>query len=793
MAQPTLTLNGTDHADGSTTTGWTSPAELGTLNMAMDVAVQTEFFIQGANALGIAERNGGAVIGIRFAITSTDYTVGNIKAQVYLWVTSNSIMATLANGGVRVYAADSDGDFAFWYVGGGAGETSWVGNGWKLVAWDVSEPPDEQGGGGDALFDPTICTFLGAAIFPSTGLGKADMFAVDQLRTVTSIEVTGNTLRFTDGTGIELNENGASEDTIVRSGGSWITDGFENGDTIEVRNATESANDGLYTITAVPTASTLTIGIGDLTTTNGSDTSVEIEAEFTIQDIITEDTTTNDTYYGAFSNGDTGSIEMVGNIIIGDVSGATYTSFRTTNEIIVIPDNNLTSGMSEITVAEDTGQTRVKFGFSSGTGDGEIGFAGSTFYAAPEVYNLKYRMDFSPNITECLIFGSTFQNLEENGFLMGTAATDNRLKSCNFLTSGQIQTSNAIVRKCFFIGTTSADAALLWDSTNQDIAECQFLANTDATNDPAGIEHDDLGTPYAYVDLVFAGNDNDVFLPYPFGDITINAGGTSNPVIEREPGPGLITIVNTKSINFHVDDADGNIVGSAQVYIQKATPTAQFSGAGNTAGSATLVLSSTLDGDIPTSGWVIVLDKSENATLPYRYESVNGAILTLISTAATGITSSQGTNTQLFDTSKNFLTDGVFAEGDTIRNTTDGSWAVIDQIISATELFTTPLRGGTNNTWGTGGDPTHSYSVHDLATSLEQNIDTVDIPLVNEQTDSITGDTPVVSFNFGSSFSAIIRIRANEGTTKFIPFLTTVTISGDFSGSAVIQEDVVVI
>lgn len=67
--------------------------------------------------------------------------------------------------------------------------------------------------------------------------------------------------------GISFNDNGAAADTIVRSdGGSFLTDGYENGDEIMVGGS--NSNDGRYTIDAV-TATTITLVGSDRLTAEG--------------------------------------------------------------------------------------------------------------------------------------------------------------------------------------------------------------------------------------------------------------------------------------------------------------------------------------------------------------------------------------------------------------------------------------------------------------------------------------------------------------------------------------------
>ncbi len=391
-----------------------------------------------------------------------------------------------------------------------------------------------------------------------------------------------------------------------------------------------------------------------------------------------------------------------------------------------------------------------------------------------------------------LLYGSTFIGFE-GGMIFSSDATNapnHEIMACTFsgnglITIGLTEFKNNNISASITENNQYPLASVLLDSTTN-VSDLNF---TMGSTDHHAILIDTTGT-YTLKDFTytnFATVDGEVGDEGLFNDsgglVTLNISGGSAPTIRN--GSGATTaIVNTKTIDFHVEDADGNDVEGAQVYIQKSSPTAQFSGAGNAAGDGDIVVSSTVDSDIPTTGWVIVYDKSENATQPYRYATVSGSTLTF-PTSVIGTADSEGTNTQLLETGA----FGSVEEGDTIRNTTDtGAWAVVDQKISANELLTTPLRGGTNNTWASGD----GWSVHDLATALVQNVDTVDIPMANEQTES-DGDIPTVSFSLGASIPVSIRIRSNEGATKYIPFVTSATISDNFAGSAVIQEDPVAI
>jgi len=140
----------------------------------------------------------------------------------------------------------------------------------------------------------------------------------------------------------------------------------------------------------------------------------------------------------------------------------------------------------------------------------------------------------------------------------------------------------------------------------------------------------------------------------------------------------------------------------------------------------------------------------------------------------------------LTDSSADFGGTDDVVQGDAIRNTDDGSWALVDQVVSSTELKTTPLKDGTDNEWQLNDD----YSIHRLPITYADNDDLVDIPLYMEETDS-NGDITTYSHNYSAGSMAIqVRIRYNEGDTKYIPYKTSGTIGvNGYNLTAVMQED----
>lgn len=146
---------------------------------------------------------------------------------------------------------------------------------------------------------------------------------------------------------------------------------------------------------------------------------------------------------------------------------------------------------------------------------------------------------------------------------------------------------------------------MLWNASIN-LEQCGFFANTTG----AGIEHTVSGSN-DYIGLTFSGNTFDILYSAAAssGVLTINATDSNPSTSEITNATGnSVSIVNSVTLNVHVEDTDGNNIEGAQVYIQKVSKTAFTSGAGNTAGDGDLVVTQAIDSDIPQVGWVIVND-----------------------------------------------------------------------------------------------------------------------------------------------------------------------------------------
>ena len=430
-----------------------------------------------------------------------------------------------------------------------------------------------------------------------------------------------------------------------------------------------------------------------------------------------------------------------------------------------------------LTVGNATGTTKYTDGVIVGSGDTAKGRSGSLFRALGGTVTV----DFSAsNVTNVKFYGSTFYGCSGGLTFSSSAGTNHEFMGCVIASCGIVTAGNVKIRTCTFSATTDASSdgsALLWNASIN-IMNCSFVANTHATNDPHAIKHTATGT-FTYDSLIFTGNDYDID-NNSTGLVTVqNTATTSGQPVsnastyENTGGGASTSIVTTVPISIHVQDEDTTSIEDACVYIQKTTPDAYTSGAGNDQGDLDFVITEAIVTDAPSSGWLIVQDVSTGREQTYRYTGyVTGtktfALPTKIGpTACTG----GGTSTSLQNSGTDFTTQNI-KRGDTVRNETDGSWARV-LVIAAVEITTTPLTGGGDNTW-TSGD---NYSFHSLAVAYVSGTDTVAIPFVNEYTNA-SGNVSTNNVNYGADRAITVRIRkSSSGSTRYQSYTTSGTLS----------------
>lgn len=152
-------------------------------------------------------------------------------------------------------------------------------------------------------------------------------------------------------------------------------------------------------------------------------------------------------------------------------------------------------------------------------------------------------------------------------------------------------------------------------------------------------------------------------------------------------------IAKDRATLFEVDTANGVDITKDQNGI---------GGSGEAVGQTVLTLDANVANDVPTSGWMRVVDISSVVGQEYRFEysSFSGADVTLRSTP-TGTATSGGTSTVLNDTgiAASFGGDGDLKIGMIIRNTSTTEFAVVVRRIDDNSIETTVLSAGV---WGNG-------------------------------------------------------------------------------------------
>jgi len=253
-----------------------------------------------------------------------------------------------------------------------------------------------------------------------------------------------------------------------------------------------------------------------------------------------------------------------GELIFGDVSsGDTY--FTDTGQVIVFEDKPVNSGLYKVkTQGNATGTTEIKFGTKIGSGETAVGNAGCTFRSANKA-STPFQIDcLQSNVGIWGFYACTFQ---DGGLTKFDKISTNtaELVSCSWNNMNQVDVADSFVRKCTFSGyTPDTIGALKWNGSI-DIKGCAFNANTDATNNPAAIEHPAQGT-FTYTDLTFSGNDYDInyTAAASSGVLTILKSGTSNPVTSKilNPTGNSVSIEASTTVNITIVDSNGDTITS---------------------------------------------------------------------------------------------------------------------------------------------------------------------------------------------------------------------------------------
>lgn len=246
-------------------------------------------------------------------------------------------------------------------------------------------------------------------------------------------------------------------------------------------------------------------------------------------------------------------------ILAPDVTGISSTDETLVFEDVVYDDGtNVASALQEAKLSSTDSDPITLTRFNCRAADNPDKDGGNT---------IQRSIDFS-SATNLTINTATFSGFDStiNPVRLGNSTND--ITGVSFNACGQVTESGAVIRDSFFRNSTDTAGAFLWSSTT-DLEDSSFIGNT------AGIEHDtSVGSPFAYANLVFSGNTNDV--NNSSGNaITINASGTSNPSTSTG---SAVTFSNPKTFKFTLNpsiidyewriyevDAVGSLTGAVEL------------------------------------------------------------------------------------------------------------------------------------------------------------------------------------------------------------------------------------
>lgn len=465
--------------------------------------------------------------------------------------------------------------------------------------------------------------------------------------------------------------------------------------------------------------------------------------------------------------------------------------FSDSSEVVAWENQLVASNFYGLEVIGGTGTQSFSLGTRVGTGDASVGSEGCVF-TADSTGQRYYINAVDSNIDAAEFFGCTFLHAAT----LDISNANSEVRSCLLSDVSAVTQADAsgdgVYQKNSAVNSNTADGvALLTTDNPATIKNSSFVFS-----DGHAIEITATGT-YTFTGNTFTnfgstGTTDAAIYNNSGGLVTLNIDGGGDSPTYRNGTSASTVINNTVTLTVTVENKNSVAIQNAQVLIQKrSTETGDFghpanpftSSTGNNAGDADFVITGgqTIPADVPSSGTLSVYQDGVEQT--YRYASWSGSTFTLLSEISNNCTGG-GSGTSLQDTVNDFTALDI-EEGDTVRNTTDGSWAIVRSVDDADNITTTALRGGTDNTW-TSGD---TYSFHRLALTYVSGTDTATVPLLNADTDG-SGQASV-SVNYDADKDIFVRVRkSSTGVTRYIPFTTNGTLtSTGFSLSVTLIED----
>lgn len=159
-------------------------------------------------------------------------------------------------------------------------------------------------------------------------------------------------------------------------------------------------------------------------------------------------------------------------------------------------------------------------------------------------------------------------------------------------------------------------------------------------------------------------------------------------------------------------------------------------------GAGTIVISTTIPSDTPTSGYIVAKKPSANAEYVYRYNSWTGSTFTL-PTGVSGVATGGSTST-IVDSGANFLVDDIIV-GDIVYQN-DGTFGYVVSIDSGTQITTTLMATSWSGI---------AYNINKVVSSLSA-ADSAYVPYIYTTADATTETVTII---YVTDRSIVSRVR----------------------------------
>jgi hypothetical protein len=241
-----------------------------------------------------------------------------------------------------------------------------------------------------------------------------------------------------------------------------------------------------------------------------------------------------------------------GTIIPG--SGATTTTFTDTDQAIFFEQQNYYDGVTASSVLNDNSQTIAP------AGSGSTNSITNTVIKASG--DDKPALDFSDTNITLTFSGNSVSGAEFATFASGQTVSNNVFNLCGLVTHG-----GATISGCTFRDSTSSASVL--SSNTSTITNSTF--ESDGSNHAIEISATGTFSLTGHTFTNYAATDgstgNEVIYNDSGGSVTLNASGVTGTISVRNGSGASTTVVNSVTLDVHVQDVSTNNIQNAQVAV----------------------------------------------------------------------------------------------------------------------------------------------------------------------------------------------------------------------------------